>query len=155
MISLLALLSIVGLVVCFVLFFRTDSYTDEKCFCGAGIFVTIVLTLVLCYESCLLAYKVKTAYTISQEIEMYQSENANIESNIDAAVEVYMQHEKDTFGELKPSAITLATIYPELKSNELVQQQIQLHMDNNQKIKDLKTREIGVSRLRWLLYFGK
>ena len=100
---------------------------------------------------------VATASTIDDKITMYQEENARIEQDIDRIVEEYMKHEHDTFTDLKTeeSSITLVALFPELKSNTLVQQQLEIYIANNAKIKILREEKIDIAKLKWLLYFGK
>ncbi len=106
---------------------------------------------------CCLVPDVATASTIDDKITMYQEENARIEQDIDRIVEEYMKHENDTFTDLKTeeSSITLVALFPELKSNTLVQQQLEIYIANNEKIKILREEKIDIAKLKWLLYFGK
>ena len=43
---------------------------------------------------------------------------------------------------------------PELKSNELTNKQMDVYINNNAKIKELKERKIDTKTIKWLLYFG-
>ena len=72
-----------------------------------------------------------------QKIAMYQEENTNIETQIDELVENYMSYESETLKEFKvESSITLVSLYPELKADELVKTQIETYTSNNTKIKN-------------------
>ena len=51
--------------------------------------------------------------------------------------------------------IVLTQLYPELKSNEMVNKQIDIYQENNNKIKDLKEERINNEIAKWWLYFGK
>jgi hypothetical protein len=93
---------------------------------------------------------------IDERIAMYQEENKNIEEQISLAIKNYQDHEADVFGDLKPeSVITLITNYPELKSDRLVQGQLDVYVENNKKIKELREEKINGSVIRWWGYFGK
>lgn len=93
---------------------------------------------------------------IDDKIAMYQEENAKIEAQIAETVTQYQQYETDIFKEVSPdSAITLVTLYPELKADTLVRKQIDVYVENNEKIKELKEEKISGSVTRWWLYFGK
>lgn len=93
---------------------------------------------------------------IDDQIAMYQEENTNIEDQIAATVKQYQEYETEIFTEVAPeSSITLVALYPELKSDTLVQKQIEVYTANNQKIKELKEKQITGSVKRWWLYFGK
>jgi hypothetical protein len=100
---------------------------------------------------------VATEYAIDQKIEMYQTENAEIETEIDAIVKEYMTHEKETFENISPDsdAMVLVSMFPELKSDELIKRQIDLHAKNAAEIKRLKESKIDLAMDKWLLYFGR
>ena len=96
-----------------------------------------------------------SGYTAKYKIEMYQKENAKIEEQINILVKEYMNYEQATFTEFKSEgSMTLVSLFPELKSDELVQQQMKIYVDNNNKIKDLKEDLIDFKLAKWLLYFG-
>lgn len=94
--------------------------------------------------------------TLDSKIEMFQTENAVIESQIAECVEQYQKYETEIFTEVKgESAITLVTLYPELKADQLISKQIEVYVANNEKIRDLKEQKINGDIYRWWLYFGK
>ncbi len=88
---------------------------------------------------------------------MYQEENERIEQDVDRIVQEYLKHEHDTLTDLKTekSSITLVTLFPELKTDILVQQQLEIYVANNAKIRSLMEEKIDIAKLKWLLYFGK
>lgn len=93
---------------------------------------------------------------IEKKIAMYEEENTKIEQQIADVVTQYQEYEEGIFTEVAPeSAMTLVALYPELKSDTLVQSQIEVYVDNNKQIKELKSMAINASILRWWLYFGK
>ena len=93
--------------------------------------------------------------TLDDKIAMYESENAAIEQSVDVLVKDYYKHESDTYSSLKPeNAVLFASAYPELQSNELATKQLEIYVDNNNKIKELKEDQINLSRNRFWLYFG-
>lgn len=114
---------------------------------GAG--VCLIATIILC------AY-VKDGAVIDEKIAMYQKENTKIEKQMDILVSQYMKFETDTYGELKnESSITLVSLYPDLKSDELVKKQIEVYESNNKEIRKMKEDKIDLKVLKWWLYFGK
>lgn len=93
---------------------------------------------------------------IDKKIAMYQKENTKIENQMDVLVSQYMKFEMDTYGELKnESSITLVSLYPDLKSDELVKKQIEVYESNNKEIREMKEKKINLKVLKWWLYFGK
>ena len=160
------LILILGLVlVAFIIFLvlrvKYPSEYDDCCdvhdfFTGMS-WISGIVVLGLIIVICCLITKVATISTIDNKIVMYQEENTNIEQDIDKIVKEYLKHEKETFADLKTgeSAITLVTLFPELKSDDLVQQQIEIYIDNNAKIKQLREEKIDIAKIKWILYFGK
>lgn len=102
-----------------------------------------------------LAVEVKELSVIDDKIAMYQEENNTIETQMDELVAQYMKYESDTLAEFKnESSIALVSLYPELKSDTLVQQQLDVYVANNNQIKALKLQKVSGSVSKWWLYFG-
>lgn len=94
--------------------------------------------------------------TLDAKLEMYTQENATIEQSIDALAKDYYKHESDTYKSLKPeNAVLFVSAYPDLQSNELAMKQIEIYINNNNKIRELKNDNINLARNRFWLYFGK
>ena len=93
---------------------------------------------------------------IDEKIAMYQEENSRIEESIEAIVSEYMEYESETFESVASTASPIAyvSLFPELKSDELVKNQIDVYYANAEAIKTLKVEKIEISELRWILYFG-
>ena len=103
----------------------------------------------------ILGIDVKSLSVIDDRIVMYEEENARIEQQIADVVEQYQKYETDIFMEVAPeSAVTMVSLYPELKSDSLVQAQIEVYTENNKTIKDLRDQKIKGNVYRWWLYFG-
>lgn len=132
-------------------------YSDTHDFFTAMSWIFGIVAIGLVIAVCCLSTKVATESTIDSKIEMYQEENANIEQDIDKIVKEYLEHEHDTFADLKTeeSSITLVTLFPELKSDTLVQQQLEIYVANNAKIKQLREEKIDIAKIKWILYFGR
>lgn len=93
-------------------------------------------------------------YTIVDKIKMYQEENKNIESQITTIVNNYQGYEKEIISNIADMETVLIKI-PDLKSSELVNTQMEIYVANNNKIKELKEKQIDMKIYKWLLYFGK
>ena len=103
-----------------------------------------------------ISIEVADSLPIDEKIAMYEEENVKIEAQVADIVERYMEYETETFDiKADDSYIVIASLYPELKSNTLVESQIEVYVKNNDKIKELKEARIGSSIARWWLYFGK
>lgn len=128
--------------------------SDDECGLVLGViagFMFIVEIIVVV----ILSVSVSNLKVIDQRIEMYQEENAKIEEQISEVVKQYQEYETGIFIEAAPeSSITLISLYPDLKADTLVQNQIDVYVKNNETIKELKDKKITGSVKRWWLYFG-
>lgn len=137
-----------------ILYDKLDSGKDEigTIFQIAGTVVTIISTIV----AIVLLRCVLIRVNIDKKIAIYEEENTKIEQQISDAVKQYQEYETGIFTEVAPeSSITLVALYPELKSDTLVQSQIEVYVENNKTIKELKSSAINAPVYRWWLYFGK
>jgi len=114
--------------------------------------IAFVLLVILIFTFFDLAEQV----TIDREIEMYQEENARIEKQLEVTVSNYMKYEAETFKDLKDTdAVALVSLYPELQADKLVQNQIDVYISNNAKIKELREKQIYISKAKFYIYFGR
>ena len=136
---------------------KSHFYYDVHDFFTAMSFIFGIISFFIILGICSLTTKIATESVIDSKIAMYKEENATIEQDIDKIVQEYLNHEHDTFTDLKTeeNSITLVTLFPELKSDTLVQQQLEIYVANNAKIKALREEKIELAKKRWILYFGK
>ena len=133
---------------------KLDGGKDEigTMFQIAGMVATIISTIV----AIVLLICVLNRVNIDKKIVLYEEENAKIEQQIADTVKQYQEYETGIFTEVSPEdSIALVALYPELKSDTLVQSQIEVYVENNKAIKELKSLAINASVYRWWLYFGK
>ena len=89
------------------------------------------------------------------KIAMYEEENTRIESRISQTVEKYMNYEKDIMYKVSgDDALSLISLYPDLKSDQLVQSEIDTYISNNNIIKKIKGEKLYLPLYKFLLYFG-
>ena len=137
-----------------VLYDKLDYGKDKigKIFQIIGTVATIISTIV----TIVLLVCVLNRVNIDKKIAIYEEENTKIEQQIADTVKQYQEYETGIFTGVAPeSSITLVALYPELKSDTLVQSQIKVYVDNNKTIKELKSSAINAPVYRWWLYFGK
>lgn len=137
-----------------VLYDKLDYGKDKigKIFQIIGAVATIISTIV----TIVLLVCVLNRVIIDKKIAIYEEEDTKIEQQIADTVKQYQEYETGIFTEVAPeSSITLVALYPELKSDTLVQSQIKVYVDNNKTIKELKSSAINAPVYRWWLYFGK
>lgn len=93
---------------------------------------------------------------IDERINLYSNQNKEIEQKVETTIKQYMEYENKTFVQLKPEEyVNLINLYPELKSDELLQKEIKLYIKNNNEILDLKQEKLNGTIYKWWLYFGK
>ena len=110
----------------------------------------LIIGILCCWKD------ISTEHVLDQKIAMYEEENTSIEESISSIVEGYMDYESNAYSDLKSQDfIELVTNFPDLKANALVQEELGVYIENNQKIKELKEEKIELSTKKWLLYFGK
>ena len=155
MVTLIAIILLGIAIFCGIRFFRqnlSDEYAVLMILCvilffGCGVFIVSDI------------YEIGTSYTIDEKIKMYEEENYEIESKIDSIVSAYKIFESENYKKYKiedsEDAMVLVSLFPELKSDTVVQEQIELYIANNGKIKELKEEKIDVSKSKWRIYFGK
>ena len=130
---------------------KTDTVEDDTIgglifLNGLVIFILLIFVLICTYNYCAITT------LVDPQIKLYTEQNKDIENKVGLVVDKYLEHEKNTYAELKPKTkITLASTYPELQSNKLVQQQIQLYNENNKKITNCKLQKIKSQFYRKLI----
>lgn len=143
---------VVLLLVLFMVFLIIGLCKDwDDDFCCGLLFMFLICLII----AAVLGGFIINGRTLTAKIEMYTEENKRIEENINNLVEQYMNYESGIYGELKnESSITLVSLYPELKADSLVTNQIEVYTSNNEQIKELKEKQINISNYKWWLYFG-
>lgn len=107
-----------------------NNFKESFSYICALLGLIILVFSILCM--CTNIINVLSGVALESKIQMYTEENEKIESQINTLVENYMKHEADTYKEFKPDdSIALVSLYPELKSDALVTQQITIYNENN------------------------
>jgi predicted PurR-regulated permease PerM len=93
---------------------------------------------------------------LNQTLKMYEEENNKIENDIQEIIKQYKDYETNTYNNYKNENFSvIVSMYPELKTNDLVTKQIEIYNSNNEKIKETKKEIIDIGLSKWWLYFGK
>lgn len=130
------------------------SKTDNEIVWASNWISGIITCVSFIAMVCLFSSAIYSA-PIKDKIEMYETSNTQIDAEIDSVVNNYMAYEKETFKELQPnSGKELVQLFPELKSDAIVQKQLETYYDNQKKVRELKEEELAARYIRWWLYFG-
>lgn len=151
--------ALVGIILFIIGLFLVRRANKKERYSADAEYVPVVIGCIV-FAACIIAafvltHELKMLNVIDDKIAMYEEENTKIETQIAEAVKQYQEYEHDIFVEVAPeSAVTLVSLYPELKADTLVQKQIEVYIANNEKIKELKESKISGSVMKWWLYFG-
>ena len=150
----ISLILVLLLITCAVSWFIHQAFDSDGAWLVWSISSTGIIIFLITFIGLLVG--VLNGQTIDSKIELYQSQNIDIESKIQATVASYLAHERQTYKDLKPdNAIAVVSTYPELHSNELIKKQIEVYEDNNKKIMGLKEEKLNQPIYKWWLYFGR
>ena len=117
--------------------------------------ISAVVSAIIIVVMVVLGIKISKAPIMDDKIALYEETNAEIDEQIADMVTQYKNYEAGTLADLKTdSAITLVNLYPELKSDELVQSQMDVYISNKKQIMSLKEEKLSMKPRRWWLYFG-
>lgn len=94
------------------------------------------------------------------EIRMLEEENNEIEEEFKVLIQTYMDYESGIIKDIDLENISseklllVTQVYPDLKANVFVQEQLKLHKENTDEIKSLKSQLLKSEVWRFWLYFG-
>ena len=148
----LLLVIFIGMIIGGVLCYINTNYEEMGCaLATVGGILSLALVIVLIVGG----VNISQDRVIDQKIEMYQEENTAIENNITTAVEKYLEHEHNVYDDLQGENIeVLLVAYPQIKSDTLVATQLEVFINNNNKIKELKEQKLNIKVWRFWVYFG-
>ena len=152
------LLLILGLImVGFIVLAKITNVLDlDTMWLEAYMFIGFIIGVIACIGLWHNTTKLIDNKTIDNKIAIYQEENKKLEEKIETTVKGYMDFENDTYKELKTeSYINLVNLYPELKTDKLIQEQIKTYQKNSEEIKELKVKKAKSTVYKWWIYFGK
>ena len=152
---LVLLIVAIGTTICGAIWNHKNVYYETSSLPSFVLVFGMSLGIILIFPFLIGLISVVKAPIIDQKIEMYIEENASIELSVTTTVEKYLEHEFQIFDSLQGEDIqTLLVVYPEINSNELVKKQIEIFVDNNNKIKELKEDKLNIEVWKWWVYFG-
>lgn len=113
------------------------------------VFLLVLSLIVLCCYN-------NTSSTALKKIEVLEEKNKLVLEQIEPLVNKYLNYEKETLSEFKIESenIIALSMFPELKGDEFVKSQIDIVIDNQEKITDLKMNIAGLEAYRLWLFMG-
>lgn len=150
----LIILFILGLAMAAIAIKLYDNYNNENFGVVLGIISGLLLSVIMI--ALIISFiSVYSGMSANAKIMMYQEENKKIEKDIDVIVNNYLQHEEEVFNNVDIKNPTLCLqMYPNLKSDKMVINQMKIYNSNNKKVKKLKNIKYNAEVAKWWLYFG-
>lgn len=128
-----------------------NDFTEQPTFI-LGIFIGVSsLIAILC---CWGVYSYRTE-TINSQLEVLESQNTIILSQIEPVIQKALDFESNTYKELKvnpENIITLSQIYPDLKDNSFIQTQLSVILTNQQQITQLKLNKATLNAFHFWIW---
>lgn len=109
------------------------------------IFIIVTVITLFCYND--------TKSTVKAKIAVLEQRNEEVLSQIEPVVNKYLEYESSTLMGFKVavSKVIALSMYPELKGNEMVQEQLNIIKENQKAITELKLEEAGLKAYKiWL-----
>lgn len=85
-----------------------------------------------------------------KQIVVLEERNSEVLNQIELFVEQYLKYEKESYNELKinPDTVIALSAYPELKGNEFIMQQINILLNNQEQITELKLHQASLAEYK-------
>lgn len=152
----LYLLLILVVILWIIAIFTTDDYGRESIseqptfILGNLIGVSSLIAILSCWG----VYSYRTE-TINSQLDVLESQNAIILSQIEPVIQKALDFESNTYKELKvnpENIITLSQIYPDLKDNSFIQTQLSVILTNQQQITQLKLNKATLNAFHFWIW---
>lgn len=97
--------------------------------------------------------RVGNGITATDKIKSYEEGKVRIEKEMGTMVNAYMDYEKDNVKRVSDKdAVSYVTVIPELKSSDLVKQEMALYADYDKRIMKLKEKQADTKLAKFILY---
>ena len=136
---------------------KKRNYDYDDCTAGDIIeIVSISIFIILFIVGLVVVHNYNALKAVSDEqIAIMQERNEKLCKEIEPIIRSYIKYEEDTYKNLKPISqekIIAYAMYPQLASNKLVQKQIEIIKDNEDKITFLKLKKTELKTFKfWIL----
>lgn len=123
--------------------------------CGIGIVFSII-TLIAILVAGIKYNSIKS--TATAQMEVLNSQNEIVLAQIEPLVQQAIHYESNTYKEFKltpENIIAFGNMYPQLQANSFIQSQINIIVENQREIKDLKLEIASLNAYRLWLFTKK
>lgn len=123
--------------------------------CGIGIVFSIIVLIAILIAG--IKYN-SIKSTANAQLEVLNSQNEIVLAQIEPLIQQAMNYESNTYKEFKmtpENIIAFSNMYPQLQANAFIQSQINIIVENQKEIKDLKLRIASLNAYRLWLFTKK
>lgn len=123
--------------------------------CGLGIVFSIIIFIAILIAG--IKYN-SIKSTANAQLEVLNEQNEIVLKQIEPLVQQALNYENNTYKELKltpENIIAFGSMYPQLQANSFIQSQINIIVENQEEIKDLKLRIASLNAYRLWLFTKK
>ena len=135
---------------------KVDYYDDTRAvLCGLGIVFSII-TFIAILTTGIKYNSIKS--TADAQLEVLNSQNEIVLAQIEPLVQQALNYESNTYKEFKltpENIVAFGNMYPQLQANSFIQSQINIIVENQKEIKNLKLRIASLNAYRLWLFTKK
>ena len=136
-----------------IIYLINDDYEIGLGLLGIGVVASLALGILLC---CVIHSRHSIIYNNPRQIEVLEENNKELLAELELVIEKYLNYESGTLTNLKANSdiIIAYSVYPELKGNEFVMEQVKIIKSNNREIKEKKLELASLESYRVWLFMG-
>ena len=138
----------------FILIFIISIINDNDTAMPAFVFVIIIIGALIVVG---VSYN-NVKSTAASKLEVLNEQNEIVLKQIEPLVQQALSYESNTYKELKltpENIVAFGNMYPQLQANSFIQSQINIIVENQKEIKDLKLRIASLNAYRLWLFTKK
>lgn len=124
-------------------------------FVGTGIIISIVILFIIIVVG---AKYNSIKSTATAQLEVLNAQNEVVLEQIEPLVQQALNYESNTYKEFKltpENIVAFGNMYPQLQANSFIQSQINIIVENQKEIKDLKLKIASLNAYRLWLFTKK
>lgn len=135
---------------------KVNCHKDTReMLCGLGITFSIIIFIAILVAG--VKYN-SIKSTATAQLEVLNSQNEIVLAQIEPLVQQALSYESNTYKEFKltpENIVAFGNMYPQLQANAFIQSQINIIVENQKEIKDLKLRIVSLNAYRLWLFTKK
>ena len=138
----------------FILIFIISIFNDSDVAMPALFFIVIITGILIGVG---VTYN-NVKSTAASKLEVLNEQNEIVLAQIEPLVQQALNYESNTYKELKltpENIVAFGNMYPQLQANSFIQSQINIIVENQKEIKDLKLRIASLNAYRLWLFTKK